>query len=607
MTLVRLIAAHARLYLSFVIAVIVLQLVAVLAALYLPTINADIIDDGIAQGDVPTIWRLGGWMLAVTVVNILAMVAANWCAARVGMSVGRDLRSAVFHRVQGFSRREMGSFSTASLITRSTNDAQQVQMLVFFGLNFIVQAPITGIGGVVLALNQEPGLAWLIAVMVPVMLVVIGGIVWKSVPLFRQMQERIDEINLVLREQITGIRPLRAFVREDYERSRFEEANLRYDRVNKQVGNLMVLIQPTIMFLLSFSSVVVLAAAAGPVDRGEMQIGSITAFIAYLIQILIAVMMATFMTMMIPRAMVSAERITEVLHTEPAVHPPSADEIERPLDPADGTRQADGSGPADGARPADRVTLEFDDVSYTFDGADRPVLNRVSFTAHGGQTVAIIGGTGAGKSTLLGAITRAFDVTSGAVRINGVDVRRADPAMMDRAFGYVPQRPYLFSGTVRSTVGFGRDGTTDEDIWHALTVAQARDFVAAMPQQLDSPISQGGTNVSGGQRQRLSIARALVGRPPIYLFDDSFSALDLSTDARLRAALEPETRDALVVIVAQRVSTIVDADLILVLDHGEVVGRGTHEELMADSATYREIVESQGGIDGAGESEEVRA
>ncbi|MCG7443727.1 ABC transporter ATP-binding protein [Dermabacter vaginalis] len=556
----------------------VFEAAAQLAALYLPTLNADIIDLGIAKGDIDAIWRLAGWMLLVSFANILALCAANYFAGRVAMRLARDVRSDVFDRVQSFSAKEISHFTPASLITRNTNDVQQLQNLSFFGLMFLVSAPITGIGGVVLALQQEAQLAWLIAVMVPLMLTAIGVIVLRAAPLFREMQERIDELNLILREQITGIRVVRAFVREPYERDRFEVSNERFTQINRRVGHLIAFINPIIMFLLSFSSVLVLLAAAGPIDRGEMQVGSIVAFISYLIQILIAVMMATFMTMMIPRAMVSAERITEVLDTHSSVALPAPEVAVQPGDP----------------RVSERAELEFDGVTFAYPGAERPVLEGISFKAHAGQTVAIIGGTGSGKTTLLGLISRLFDVTGGAVKINGVDVREAAPELLHGRLGYVPQRPYLFSGTVASNVRFGRPEASDEEVWHALTIAQARDFVAEMPEGLDSPISQGGSNVSGGQRQRLSIARALLAKPDIYLFDDSFSALDLQTDARLRAALNPETREALMVIVAQRVSTITSADLILVLDHGRIVGRGTHEELLATNETYQEIVASQG-------------
>lgn len=564
-------------WLSLVL-VVVFEAAARLAALYLPTLNADIIDLGIAKGDIDAIWRLAGWMLLVSLANILALCAANYFAGRVAMRLARDVRSDVFDRVQSFSAKEISHFTPASLITRNTNDVQQLQNLSFFGLMFLVSAPITGIGGVVLALQQEAQLAWLIAVMVPLMLIAIGVIVLRAAPLFREMQERIDELNLILREQITGIRVVRAFVREPYERGRFEVSNERFTQINRRVGHLIAFINPIIMFLLSFSSVLVLLAAAGPIDRGEMQVGSIVAFISYLIQILIAVMMATFMTMMIPRAMVSAERITEVLDTHSSVVLPSPEIAVQPGDP----------------RVSERAELEFDDVTFAYPGAERPVLEGISFKAHAGQTVAIIGGTGSGKTTLLGLISRLFDVTDGAVKVNGVDVREAAPELLHGRLGYVPQRPYLFSGTVASNVRFGRPEASDEEVWHALTIAQARDFVAEMPEGLDSPIAQGGSNVSGGQRQRLSIARALLSKPDIYLFDDSFSALDLQTDARLRSALKPETREALMVIVAQRVSTITNADLILVLDHGRIVGRGTHEELLATNETYQEIVASQG-------------
>ena len=564
-------------WLSLVL-VVVFEAAAQLAALYLPTLNADIIDLGIAKGDIDAIWRLAGWMLLVSLANILALCAANYFAGRVAMRLARDVRSDVFDRVQSFSAKEISHFTPASLITRNTNDVQQLQNLSFFGLMFLVSAPITGIGGVVLALQQEAQLAWLIAVMVPLMLIAIGVIVLRAAPLFREMQERIDELNLILREQITGIRVVRAFVREPYERGRFEVSNERFTQINRRVGHLIAFINPIIMFLLSCSSVLVLLAAAGPIDRGEMQVGSIVAFISYLIQILIAVMMATFMTMMIPRAMVSAERITEVLDTHSSVVLPSPEIAVQPGDP----------------RVSERAELEFDDVTFAYPGAERPVLEGISFKAHAGQTVAIIGGTGSGKTTLLGLISRLFDVTDGAVKVNGVDVREAAPELLHGRLGYVPQRPYLFSGTVASNVRFGRPEASDEEVWHALTIAQARDFVAEMPEGLDSPIAQGGSNVSGGQRQRLSIARALLSKPDIYLFDDSFSALDLQTDARLRSALKPETREALMVIVAQRVSTITNADLILVLDHGRIVGRGTHEELLATNETYQEIVASQG-------------
>ncbi|MFQ6485726.1 ABC transporter ATP-binding protein [Brachybacterium epidermidis] len=572
MILLRLILRALKPYLPWVLLVVLFQIIGVMAALYLPTINADIIDEGVAKADIPTIWRLGWIMTAVSFGNIVALVAANYFSARSAMSVGRDLRSRVFAQVQSFSPREMSEFGTPSLITRNTNDVQQVQLLIFFGLNFLVQAPVTGVGGVILALSVEPGMAWLIAVMVPVMLVSVGFLILKAAPMFRQMQEKIDRINGVLREQITGIRVLRAFVREERERERYAEVNFELTDLNRRIGLLMILINPIIMFIINISSVLVLAVAAPRIDAGQMEIGSITAFIAYLIQILIAVMMATFMTMMIPRAMVSSERITAVLETDTSV-------VQR----TDGLRDIQGP-----------VELTFEDVSFTYPGAEKPVLEDISFTARAGQTVAIIGGTGAGKTSLLNLVPRLVDVTAGSVRLNGHDVRDLHAQVLWDRVGLVPQRPYLFSGTVASNLRFGNPNATDEELWHALTIAQGRDFVAAMPQQLDSPIAQGGTNVSGGQRQRLCIARALVARPSLFLFDDSFSALDLTTDAKLRRALEPETRDALVLVVAQRVTTITSADLILVLDHGRIVDRGTHAELLESSETYREIVRSQG-------------
>ena len=572
MPLLRLVLRALKPYLPWVLLVVLFQTIGVMAALYLPTINADIIDDGVAKADIPVIWRLGWIMTAVSFGNIVALVLANYFSARSAMSVGRDLRTRVFGQVQSFSPREMSEFGTPSLITRSTNDVQQVQLLIFFSLNFLVQAPVTGIGGVILALSVEPGMAWLIAVMVPVMLVSVGFLILKAAPMFRQMQEKIDRINGVLREQITGIRVLRAFVREERERERYEEVNFELTDLNRRIGLLMILINPIIMFIINVSSVLVLAVAAPRIDAGQMEIGSITAFIAYLIQILIAVMMATFMTMMIPRAMVSAERITAVLSTDTSV-------VQR----TDGVRDVEGP-----------VELTFEDVSFTYPGAEKPVLEDISFTARAGQTVAIIGGTGAGKTSLLNLVPRLVDVTEGRVLLNGHDVRDLHAQVLWDRVGLVPQRPYLFSGTVGSNLRFGNPDATDEELWQALTIAQGRDFVAAMPLQLDSPIAQGGTNVSGGQRQRLCIARALVAKPSLFLFDDSFSALDLTTDAKLRRALAPHTRDALVLVVAQRVTTITGADLILVLDHGRIVGRGTHTELLESSETYREIVRSQG-------------
>ncbi|MDN5685891.1 MAG: ABC transporter ATP-binding protein/permease [Brachybacterium sp.] len=572
MTLLRLALSALKPYRLWIALVVVFQIVGVLAALYLPTLNADIINDGVAEADISVIWDLGLVMLLISFGNIIALVAANFFAARSAMRVGKDLRSSVFSRVGTFSPREISEFGTPSLITRSTNDVQQVQMLVFFSLNMLVQAPVTGIGGVVMALRVEPGMAWLIAVMVPIMLAAVGTLIFRAAPLFKQMQGKIDDINGVLREQITGIRVLRAFVREDRERERYGVVNDQLTDLNRRIGLLMILIQPIIMVVLNVSSVLVLLVAAPRIDSGQMEVGSITAFIAYLMQILIAVMMATFMTMMIPRAMVSAERISAVLETETSVHQRT-----------DGVRDVEGP-----------VELTFEDVSFTYPGAERPVLENISFSARAGQTVAIIGGTGAGKTTLINLVPRLMDASEGRVLLNGHDVRDLDARVLWEQVGLVPQRPYLFSGTIASNLRFGDPSADEQQLWHALTVAQGRDFVAAMPTELESPIAQGGTNVSGGQRQRLCIARALAAKPSLYLFDDSFSALDLTTDAKLRAALAPETRDALMLIVAQRVTTITNADLILVLDNGRIVDQGTHEQLLKSSETYQEIVRSQG-------------
>jgi len=551
--------------------VVALQLVGTMASLYLPSLNADIIDNGIARGDTAYIMSTGGWMLAVTLLQVACSVAAVYFGARTGMGFGRDVRSALFHRVGEFSARELGRFGAPSLITRNTNDVQQVQMLVLVSCTMLVAAPIMCVGGVAMALQEDVGLSWLMAVCVPVLIVAIGLVIVRMVPKFRLMQVRIDGINRVLREQITGIRVVRAFVREPVETERFHAANTDVTAVALAAGRLQALIFPIVMLVLNVSSVAVLWFGAGRIEAGQMQIGALTAFLAYLLQILMAVMMATFMAIMIPRAAVCADRIMEVMETRGSVAPPAA-----PVAPL----RADG-------------WLEVDGLTFCYPGAASPVLRDVSFTARPGQTTAIIGSTGAGKTTLLAMVPRLYDATGGAVRVDGVDVRDLEPDDLWGRIGLVPQRPYLFSGTVASNLRYGHPDATDEELWAALEVAQGADFVRAMPEGLEAPIAQGGTNVSGGQRQRLAIARALVRRPEIYLFDDSFSALDLSTDARLRAALKPVTADATVVIVAQRVSTIADADQIVVLDDGLVVGKGTHEELLANCPTYVEIVESQ--------------
>jgi ATP-binding cassette, subfamily B, multidrug efflux pump len=569
--LIRLLRENLRPYARELWIVVVLQLVGTMASLYLPSLNADIIDQGIAKGDTSYIMGAGGWMLVVTLLQIACSIAAVFYGSRVAMGFGRDLRAAVFHRVGSFSAREVNRFGAPSLITRNTNDVQQVQMLVLTTCTMLVAAPIMCIGGVVMALNEDIGLSWLMAVCVPVLVASIGLVIVRMVPQFRLMQERIDAINRVLREQITGIRVVRAFVREPQETARFGRANTDVTDVATSAGRLQALIFPIVMLVLNVSSVAVLWFGAGRIDAGEMQIGALTAFLAYLLQILMAVMMATFMAIMIPRASVCAERITEVLDTEPSVAPPG-----RIVTPAQRAGE-----------------LVFDRAGFQYPGAAAPVLCNISLTASPGRTTAIIGSTGAGKTTLISMVPRLFDATAGSVSVDGVDVREMDPEELWRRIGLVPQRPYLFSGTVASNLRYGNPDATDDDLWDALRVAQGEEFVRAMDGGLDAPISQGGTNVSGGQRQRLAIARALVRKPEIYLFDDSFSALDLATDARLRAALKPVAATATMVIVAQRVSTIQDADQIVVLDDGDVVGVGRHSELLESCPTYVEIVESQ--------------
>ncbi|MGI5130156.1 ABC transporter ATP-binding protein [Pseudonocardia sp. CA-107938] len=573
--LLSLLRTYLRTYAGPLWLVVGLQLVGTMASLYLPSLNADIIDKGIATGDTGYILEMGGWMLVVTLLQIACSIGAVYYGSRTAMAFGRDLRAGIFHQVGGFSAREVNRFGAPSLITRDTNDVQQIQLLVLMTCTMLVAAPIMCIGGVIMALREDAGLSWLMAVCVPVLVISIGLIIVRMVPKFRLLQERIDQINRVLREQITGIRVVRAFVREPLESRRFEVANAEVTAVATAAGRLQAGIFPVVMLVLNFSSVAVLWFGAMRIDAGEMQVGALTAFLSYLIQILMAVMMATFMAIMIPRAAVCADRIGEVLQTESSVAPPGAPVV-----------------------PQSRAgVLEFDHLTFCYPGAASPVLRDVSFTARPGETVAIIGSTGAGKTTLVSTVPRLFDATSGHVRVDGVDVREQEPEELWSRIGLVPQRPFLFSGTVRSNLRYGRSDATDEELWAALEVAQAAEFVRAMPDGLDARIAQGGTNVSGGQRQRLAIARALVKKPLIYLFDDSFSALDLATDARLRAALRPWTAQATVVIVAQRVSTIVGADRIVVLEDGEVVGIGRHAELLATCPTYVEIVESQHAVE----------
>ncbi|NGN66821.1 ABC transporter ATP-binding protein [Streptomyces sp. A7024] len=569
--LVRLFRVFLRPYRADILKIVALQLVATLGTLYLPTLNADIIDDGVIKGDTGYILRLGGVMLAVTVLQILCAGTAVYFGARTAMALGRDIRAAVFDRVQSFSAREVGHFGAPSLITRTTNDVQQVQMLCLMAFTLVVAAPIMCVGGIIMALNQDVPLSSLLLAIIPALGILVTLIVRKMRPIFRSMQERIDNVNRIMREQITGIRVVRAFVRDEHEQRRFGEASQDLFETAVRGGRLMSLMFPSVMFIVNISSVAVVWFAAHRIDSGAMQVGALTAFLSYLMYILMSVMMATFMFMMMPRAEVCAERIDEVLSTETSVVPPAEPVTELPR----------------------RGHLELRDVEFRFPGAEEPVLRDIDLAAEPGRTTAVIGSTGSGKSTLLGLVPRLFDVTGGQVLVDGVDVRDLDPALLARAIGYVPQKPYLFAGTVASNLRYGNPDATDEELWHALRTAQAKDFVEQMEGGLEAPIGQGGSNVSGGQRQRLSIARALVSKPEIYLFDDSFSALDYATDARLRAALGRETGESTVVIVAQRVSTIRDADRIVVLDEGRVVGDGTHHELMAGNDTYREIVLSQ--------------
>jgi ATP-binding cassette subfamily B multidrug efflux pump len=569
--LIKLLKVHLRPYRTEITLVVLFQFLQTIATLYLPALNADIIDNGVVKGDTDYVLRVGAGMLGITLLQIVAQGVAVYFGARTAMAVGRDLRASIFTRVQGFSAREGGQFGAPSLITRTTNDVQQIQMLVLLTFTLMVSAPIMCVGGIVLAMREDVPLSSLLLVIVPILVTVIALIIAKMRPLFRSMQERLDRVNQVMREQITGIRVIRAFVRDDHERARYGVANDELTDVSLRVGKIMALMFPTVMLIVNISSVAVLWFGGHRIDTNAMQVGELTAFISYLMQILMSIMMATFMFMMVPRAEVCAERIEEVLGTESSVAAPAA-----PVT----TLSRHGE-------------LELRDVGFRYPGAEAGVLSGVRLTARPNEVTAIIGSTGSGKTTLLNLVPRLFDATEGQVLVDGVDVREIDPALLSGLIGLVPQRPYLFTGTIASNLRYGNPDATDEQLWEALEIAQARPFVESMEGRLDAPIAQGGTNVSGGQRQRLAIARTLVHRPEIYLFDDSFSALDYATDAALRAALTEHIADATVVIVAQRVSTIRDADRIIVLDDGKVVGTGTHEELMETSPTYREIVLSQ--------------
>ncbi len=567
-------------YRGWLSAVVVLQFTATVAMLYLPSLNADIIDNGVAQGDTGYIVKVGGIMLAIAMVQAACSMSSAWFGSQAAMACGRDLRAAVFGRIGTFSSREVSTYGAPSLITRATNDVQQVQMLAMMTCLMAVTIPIMMVGGIVMAMREDFGLSWLVVVVVPVLFICIGIIVSQMVPAFRSVQERLDDVNRVLREQITGIRVVRAFVREPQETARFARSNDDLTAMSVRAGRWMAAMFPVVMAVSNIASVGVIWFGGHRVDSGQMQVGSLTAFLAYLMQILMSVMMGTFMLMMVPRASVSADRIAEVLDTDSSIAPPAA-----------------------AVTAVTKVGhLDLEDVGFTYPGAEAPVLDAVSLSVRPGRTVAVIGSTGAGKTTLVNLVPRLMDATAGRVLVDGVDVRDLDPELLWSRIGLVPQRAFLFTGTVASNLRYGNPDATDAELWRALEIAQGADFVRAMPEQLDAPIAQGGTNVSGGQRQRLAIARALVRRPEIYLFDDAFSALDVATDARLRAALRSEviaTGDVAVVIVAQRIATIRDADEIIVLEDGKVVGRGTHDELLDDNPTYREIAASQGITEGA--------
>ena len=551
--------------------VVGLQAVQALAGLFLPTLNSDIINNGVVKQDVPYIWKMGGVMLLVTLAQVIFSVTAVYFGSKVAMGFGRDVRRQLFHQVNDFSTREVAVFGAPSLITRITNDVQQVQMLVLMTCTLILGAPFTAIGGVFMAMHQDLGLSRILMVSIPILAVLLSIIISSMVPTFRKMQERIDRINEILREQLTGIRVVRAFVREPEEAERFSVANDAVTQTALRGGRLQALMFPTATLIVNLSSVAVVWFGSDRISDGLMKPGAMIAFLTYLTQILMSVMMTTWMAALIPRAAVSAERIMEVLQT-----PSSVVISDNPVSELSQT-----------------AVLQFDHVSFKYPGAEQPVLHDVSFTVRAGEILAVIGSTGSGKTTLVNLIPRLVDATEGVVSLDGVDVRDLAPEALWSRVGIVPQKPYLFSGTVASNLGYGKENATDEEMWEALRIAQAEDFVRAMPEGLNATIAQGGTNVSGGQRQRLAIARALIRKPEIYLFDDSFSALDLATDARLRAALAPYVKESVVVVVAQRVSTIRNADKIMVLEDGDCVGFGTHDELLATCETYQEIVSSQ--------------
>ncbi len=570
--LLALLRQYVRPYRWLVATVMGLQIVSTLASLYLPTVNAAIIDDGVATGDTPLIAELGLVMLAVTALQVVCAVGAVYFGSRTGMGFGRDLRSAMFHHVTTFSAHETARFGAPTLLTRTTNDVQQIQVLIQMTTTVLVTAPIMCVGGIIMAIHQDAGLSWLLVVSVPVLALSNYWIVSRMLPIFRSMQRLIDGINRVMREQLSGIRVIRAFARESVEQERFGVANAAVSNTALAAGRWQALMLPVTTLTINISSVALIWFGGLRIDAGQMQVGSLIAFLSYFMQILMAVMMATLLLLILPRAAVCAERITEVLSTQTAITSPAA-----PQQPDGGIRG----------------TVVLDNATFRYPGAERSVLEGVSLTARPGTTTAIVGSTGSGKSTLISLICRLYDVTAGAVRVDGVDVRDYDTEILWAALGLVPQRGYLFSGTVADNLRYGKGDADEDDMWSALRVAAADDFVRAHPDGLDMRVAQGGINFSGGQRQRLAIARAVIRRPPIYLFDDAFSALDVHTDARVRAALREVSADATVIIVSQRISTVMQADNVVVIDGGRVVGTGTHDTLLADCPTYAEFVDSQ--------------
>lgn len=573
--LARLLRTNLRPYRKWLAIAVVLQGIAAIAALTLPSLNADIIDQGVTQGDTAFIVRTGAVMLAIALAQITATVIAIYFASKTSMGFGRDLRAQLFHQVGTFSTRELNRYGAPSLITRATNDVTQIQTLVHFGSTMMVTAPIMMVGGILMAIREDAGLARVLLVTIPLLGITISLIVSQMIPGFRVMQDKIDAVNRILREQITGIRVVRAFVREPHEAQRFGVANDELTQVSLTTGRWMASMLPTVFLVLNLSLIGVLWFGGVRVDAGQMQIGAITAFITYLMQILMSVMMATFTLVMVPRASVSASRIGEVLDTETSVPPPSQ--------------------PVPITSP--RGLIAIDGVGFAYPGAEAPVLQDVSFEATPGTTTAIVGSTGSGKTTLTHLLPRLYDPTQGAIRFDGIDVRHLEPEALWANIGLVPQRAYLFTGTIADNLRIGNPNATEAEMWEALKIAQADTFVASLPDALEAPVAQGGTNFSGGQRQRLAIARAVIRKPRVYIFDDAFSALDVATDARLRQALRKETRESTVIIVAQRVSTIRNADQIVVIDDGRVVGVGDHDHLLNTCTTYQEIVSSQASIE----------